>query len=132
MTAPGYLVVLGMPAQLGKRLGIPSGGGGSTLSGGASFAAATAIGQFTFYVRANAQTSLNDYQLPHNAEIGSMFTVFNIGGLTGGVTANVYPPTGGTINVNAGATATLTAIASGKGAFFVAVTATTFDAFLSN
>ena len=132
MTGPGALMQTGLPAQQAKRLGLASGTRESSLNGGAAFASAQAIGQFQFYVRANAQTSLNVYQLPSNAEIGSQYIVFNIGGITGGVTANVYPPTSGTINVNGGATATLTAIVSGKGAYFVAVTASTFDAFLSN
>lgn len=135
MVNPRGLIGLGMAAQLAKRLGTPSGTGDSNLNGGANLAGATAIGQFQFYVRANAQTSLNVYQLPNNAEVGSEYTVFNIGGITGGVTANVYPPTitggTGTINVAGGATATLTAVVSGKSAFFVAVTASTFDAFLT-
>ena len=70
----------------------------SNLNGGAAFASATAIGQFQFYVRANAQTSLNVYQLPNNAEPGSEYTIYNIGGVSGrGVTANVYPPVNGII-----------------------------------
>ena len=132
MTAPGYLMHLGMPAQQAKRLGIDSGGAAALVNGGASFSAAQALSQFQIYVRANAQSSANIYQMPNNAEIGTEYAIFNIGGITGGVTANVYPPTGGTFNVNAGATATLTAIASGKGIFLVAVSATTFDVFLSS
>ena len=132
MTSPRGLIGLGLPAQLAKRLGIGSGTTDANLNGGANFAGATAIGQFQFYVRANAQTSLNVYQMPTNAEVGSEYAIFNIGGLTGGVTANVYPPAGGTFNVNGGATATLTAIATGKGIFLVAVTASTYDAFLSS
>lgn len=131
MTNPRGLIGLGMPAQLARRLGIPSGVGDSNLNGGANFAGAAQIGQYQFYVRANAQSALNVYQLPNNAEIGSEYVVFNIGGITGGVTANVYPPANGVINVAAGATATLTAIVSGKSAMFIAVTASTFDAFLS-
>ena len=131
MVSPRGLIGLGMPGQQAKRLGLPSGPTESLVNGGAAFASATAIGQFQFYVRANAQTSLNVYQLPNNAEIGSEYVVFNIGGITGGVTANVYPPASGTINVAGGATATLTAIVSGKSAMFVAITASTFDAFLS-
>jgi hypothetical protein len=135
MALPRYLIGVGMPAQLAKRVGLPSDAASANLNGGANLAGATAIGQFQFYVRANAQTSLNVYQLPNNSEPGSEYTVFNIGGITGGVTANVYPPTitggTGTINVAGGATATLTAIVSGKSAFFVCVTASTFDAFLT-
>ena len=131
MTSPRGLMSFGLAAQLAKRLGLASGQGDSLLNGGANFAAAQAIGQFQFYVRANSQTGAATYQLPNNAEIGSEYTIFNIGGLTGGVTANVYPPVGGTINVAAGATATLSAIVSGKSAMFIAVTASTFDAFLS-
>jgi hypothetical protein len=131
MTYPRGLMGLGLAAQLAKRLGLDSSAGGANLNGGAAFATAAAIGQFQFYVRANAQTGAATYQLPPNAEIGSEYTIFNLGGITGGVTANVYPPVGGTINVAAGATATLTAIVSGKSAFFVAVTASTFDAFLT-
>lgn len=131
MTSPRGLMGVGIPAQAAKRLGTPSGVAESLLAGGASLAAAAAIGQFQFYVRANAQTSAAVFQLPNNAEIGSEYLVFNIGGTTGGVTANVYPPTGGTIVVAAGATATLSAVATGKGAMYVAITASTFDAFLS-
>jgi hypothetical protein len=134
MVTPRYLIGIGMPAQQAKRLGLDV-GGSNPLAGGANLAGATAIGQFAFYVRANAQTSLNVYQMPNNAEPGSEYTIFNIGGVTGGVTANVYPPTitggTGTFNVNGGATATLTAIATGKGLFLVAVTASTFDVLLS-
>jgi hypothetical protein len=129
MPTPRYLIGVGMPAQQAKRLGLPSDAASSNLNGGAAFASATAIGQFQFYVRANAITSANVYQLPNNAEVGSEYTIFNIG--PGSVAANVYPPVGGTINVAAGATATLTAVATGKGAFFIAVTASTFDALLS-
>jgi|SRR5580704_7313872 hypothetical protein len=132
MTAPGYLMRLGMPSQQAKRLGVDSGGGGANLNGGAAFASATAIGQFAIYVRANAQTGANVYQMPNNAEIGTEFMIFNIGGTTGGVTANVYPPTGGTFNIgSASATSTLTTVATGKGIFLVAITASTFDVFLS-
>jgi hypothetical protein len=132
MTNPRGLMGVGMPAQQAKRVGLDSGAAASNLNGGAAFASATAIGQFQFYVRANAQTSLNVYQLPNNAEIGSEYTVFNIGGITGGVTCNVYPPAGGTINVAAGATATLTAVVTGKANFFIAITASTFDVMLSS
>jgi hypothetical protein len=132
MATPSALMRLGLPGQQAKRLGIDAGQGSSLLSGGAAFSSAKAIGQFAIYVRANAQSGANVYQMPNNSEIGTEYAIFNIGGITGGVTANVYPPTGGTFNVNAGATATLTAIASGKGIFLVCVTASTFDAFLSS
>jgi hypothetical protein len=136
MPVPRYLIGLGLPAQLAKRLGMPSGTTEANLNGGANFAGAAAIGQFQFYVRANAQTSLNVYQMPNNAEPGSEFEIFNIGGITGGVTANIYPPTisggTGTFNVAAGATATLTAVATGKGIFLTAITASTFDVLLSS
>jgi hypothetical protein len=132
MTYPRGLIGLGLPAQLAKRLGLDSSTAAANLNGGANLAGATAIGQFQFYVRANAQTSLNVYQLPNNAEIGSEYTIFNLGGITGGVTCNVYPPSGGQFNVAAGATATLAAIVSGKAAFFLAVTASTFDVMLSS
>lgn len=132
MTGPSGLMQFGLPSQPAKRLGLAAGTRESGLNGGAAFASAQAIGQFQFYVRANAQSGLNNYQLPSNAEIGSQYVVYNIGGITGGVTANVYPPANGTVNVNAGATATLVAIVSGKGAFFVAVSASTFDAVLSS
>lgn len=136
MTAlPRYLIGLGLPAGLAQRLGLDV-KGNNPVAGGANLAGAAAIGQFAFYVRANAQTSLNVYQLPNNAEPGSQYYVYNIGGITGGVTANIYPPTitggTGTINVAAGATATLQAIVSGKGAIFIAVTASTFDVMLSS
>jgi hypothetical protein len=135
MATPSALARMGLPAQQAKRLGIDAGVGSSALNGGAAFSSAKAIGQFAIYVRANAQSGANVYQMPSNAEIGTEYMIFNIGGITGGVTANVYPPTisggTGTFNVNAGATATLTAIASGKGIFLVCVTASTFDAFLS-
>jgi hypothetical protein len=132
MVSPRGLIGLGMATQLAKRLGIASGTADANLNGGASFAAATAIGQFQFYVRANAQSSANVFQMPNTAEIGSEYTIFN----TGSVAGSIYPPTitGGTgvFNVNGGATATLTSIATGKGVFLVAVTASTFDAFLSS
>ena len=131
MPIPRYLIGVGMPSQLAKRLGFPSDASSSNLNGGAAFASATAIGQFQFYVRANAQTSLNVYQLPNNAEPGSEYTIYNIGGVSGGVTANVYPPVNGVIYVSAGATATLAAVVTGKSMFFVCITASTFDAFLS-
>jgi hypothetical protein len=120
-----------MAAQLAKRLGIPADTASSNINGGANFAGATAIGQFQFYVRANAQNGLYIYQMPNNAEVGSEYVIFNIGA-TG---AAVYPPTisggTGTFNINAGATGTLTAIATGKGMFLIAVTASTFDAYLT-
>lgn len=127
MTEPRGLIGLGLPGQLAKRLGIASRTTDSNLNGGAAFASATAIGQFQFYVRANAQAGANIFQLPSNAEVGSEYTIFN----TGSVAGSIYPPANGVLNVNAGATATLAAVATGKGAFFVAVTASTFDAFLS-
>jgi hypothetical protein len=129
MTSPRGLMGLGLAAQVAKRLGIASGTTDANLNGGASFAAATAIGQFQFYVRANPIGGSNNFILPNTAEIGSEYTIFNAG--PGTAAANVYPPVGGTINVAAGATATLAAVVTGKGAFFIAVTATTFDAFLS-
>jgi hypothetical protein len=129
MVEPRGLIGVGMPAQLAKRLGVPSRASDANINGGANLAAAAAIGQFQFYVRANAQTGAATYQMPNNAEIGSEYVIFNIGGITGGVTANVYPPTGGTFNVSGGATATLTAVVSGKGAILIAVTASTFDVF---
>jgi hypothetical protein len=132
MALPRYLIGVGLSAQLAKRLGVPADTASANLNGGANFAGATAIGQFQFYVRANAQTSLNVYQMPSNGEPGSEYSIFNIGGITGGVTANVYPPVGGTFNVSGGATATLTAVVSGKGLFLVCVTASTYDAFLSS
>jgi hypothetical protein len=133
MTSPRGLMGVGMPAQQAKRIGFPTGAVESASNGGAAFASATAIGQFQFYVRANAQSSLNNYILPNNAEIGSEYVIFNIGGVTGGVTANIYPPSGGAAYVGgvAGATATLVAIVSGKSATFIAITASTFDALLS-
>jgi hypothetical protein len=131
MVNPRGLIGLGMPAQQAKRLGTPSSTGEANLNGGAAFSSAVAIGQFQFYVRANAQASANVYQMPANAEIGSEFTIFN----TGSVAGSVYPPTitggTGTFNVNAGATATLSSVATGKGIFLVAVTASTYDAFLT-
>lgn len=131
MSTPSALMRLGLPAQQAKRLGLDAGVSSSTLSGGAAFASAQAIGQFALYVRANPQSGANIYQMPNNAEVGTEYLIYNIGGVTGGVTGQVYPPTGGTFNVNLGATATGTFIATGKGVFIVAVTATTFDVFLS-
>jgi hypothetical protein len=133
MALPRYLIGVGMPAQLAKRVGFPTDAASANSNGGAAFASATAIGQFQFYVRANAQSSLNVYVLPSNAEPGSEYIVMNLGGVTGGVTANVYPPAGGQAYVGgvAGATATLVAIVSGKAATFIAITASTFDAILS-
>ena len=132
MANPRGLMSFGLAGQLAKRLGIASATGDAGLNGGASFAAATLIGQFQFYVRANAQAGANVFQMPNSAEVGSEFTIFNNGSVAG----SLYPPTisGGTgvFNVNGGATATLTSIATGKGIFLVAVTASTYDAFLSS
>lgn len=132
MTSPRGLMGFGLAAQLAKRLGVASATGDANLNGGAAFSSATAIGQFQFYVRANAQSSANIYQMPNSAEVGSEYTIFN----TGSVAGSLYPPTitggTGTFNVNAGATATLTSIATGKGVFLVAVTASTFDVLLSS
>jgi hypothetical protein len=131
MVNPRGLIGVGMPAQLAKRLGTPSSALESNLNGGAAFSSAAAIGQFQFYVRANAQTGANIYQMPANGEIGSEFCVYNFGGISSGVTCNLYPPIGGTFNIPGGATATLTAVATGKAIFLIAVTASTYDAFLS-
>jgi hypothetical protein len=131
MTEPRGLIGLGLAGQLAKRLGVPSRTGDSNLAGGNGFANAIAIGQFQFYVRANSQTSARTYIMTSVAEVGSEYQIFNIGGLTGGTTADIYPPSGGTFNVNGGATATMTQIATGKGIMLVAITASTFDAFLT-
>src|SRR5271154_49080 len=121
MVEPRGLIGVGLPGQLAKRLGLPARSTDSNANGGAAFARATAIGQFQFYVRANTANAAYLYQLPPNAEVGSEYTIFNIG--TAG--AGVYPPPisggTGTFNVNGGATATLTAVATGKGIFLVAV-----------
>src|SRR5271154_1810791 len=109
MVEPRGLIGVGLPGQLAKRLGLPARSTDSNANGGAAFASATAIGQFQFYVRANTANAAYLYQLPPNAEVGSEYTIFNIG-TTG---AGVYPPASGTINVAAGATATLAAIATG-------------------
>jgi hypothetical protein len=118
---------VGMAAQLAKRLGLASRTTDSNLNGGASAAAAAAIGQFQFYVRANAQNAAHVYQLPSNAEVGSEYTIVNVGAATG---ALVYPPANGVIN-NITATGTAIAIATGKSAFLVCITASTFDSILS-
>ncbi len=131
MVEPRGLIGVGMSGQLAKRLGVPSRATDANLAGGNGYAAATAVGQFQFYVRANAQTSARTYIMTSVAEIGSEYQVFNIGGLTGGTTVDLYPPAGGTFNVNGGATATMTQIATGKGIMLVAITASTFDAFLT-
>jgi hypothetical protein len=121
----------GLPAQLAKRLGLETNLGAAPLAGGASFAAAQAIGQFQFYARLNQQSGANIYQMPSNAEPGSEFTLVNIG--TVAVTCAVYPPTNGTFNTNVnGVTATAIVIATGKGAFVIAVTASTMDILLSS
>ena len=132
MTNPRGLIGLGMPAQLAKRIGFASGSDASNLAGGNGYSAAVAVGQFQFYVRANSQTSARTYIMTSVAEVGSEYRIFNIGGLTGGTTTDLYPPSGGTFNVNGGATATMTQIATGKGLFLIAITASTFDAFLSS
>jgi hypothetical protein len=132
MATPSALMRLGLPAQQAKRLGIDMGSGSSLLAGGAAYATATAIGQFAIYVRANAQSGANVYQMPSNAEIGTEYVFYNLGGITGGVTANLYPPAGGTFNIGStSATSTLTAVTSGKGLFLIAITASTFDVLLS-
>jgi|SRR5580704_1227938 hypothetical protein len=128
MVEPRGLIGVGMPSQLAKRLGIPARTTDSNLNGiGTTFAGAAAIGQFQFYVRANAQSTAIGYVMPNNAEVGSDYMIFN----TGAVTAEIWPPSGGTFNVAAGATATGTSLAVGKGMFLIAVTASTFDAFLT-
>jgi hypothetical protein len=127
MTEPRGLIGVGLAAQLAKRLGVPARATDANLNGGAAFASATAIGQFQFYVRANAQAGANVYILTSVAEVGSEYQIFNIGSVAG----SIYPPVGGTVNVNAGATATLVAVATGKGIFLVAVSASTYDAFLT-
>ncbi len=129
MVEPRGLIGVGMAAQLAKRLGIPSRTTDANLNGaGTTFAAAAAIGQFQFYVRANAQSTAIGFVMPNNAEVGSEYQIFN----SGAVTAEIWPPSGGTFNVNAGATATGTSLAVGKGMFVCAITATTFDVFLSS
>jgi hypothetical protein len=128
MSTPSALMRMGLPSQQAKRLGIDAGTGSSNLNGGAAFASAAAIGQFQLYVRANCQTSANIFQLPSNAEIGTPYTIFNAGAVSGAV----YPPVNGTVNINAGATASLVTLAIGKGLFFVAITASTFDVMYSN
>lgn len=127
MVEPRGLIGVGMPAQQAKRLGLPSRAADANLNGGANLAAAGAIGQFQFYVRANAQNAAHVYQLPSNAEVGSEYTIVNVGAATG---ALLYPPTSGVIN-NITATGTAIAIATGKSAFLVCITASTFDSILS-
>lgn len=131
MALPRYLMSFGLPAQLAKRLGLETNLGAAPLAGGANYAGAVAIGQFQFYARLNQQASANTFIMPNNAEPGSEFTLVNIG--TVNVACNVYPPAGGTFNTNAnGVTGTLTVIATGKGAFIIAVTASTMDILLSS
>jgi len=118
-----------MAAQLAKRIGIPSRATDAAVTPtGTTQATAAAIGQFQFYVRASpTATSAVGVILPSNAEVGSEYTVFNL------VTATliVWPPSGGQVFVVAGITATGTSVSTGKAATFLAITASTFDAFLS-
>lgn len=129
MVEPRGLIGLGLAGQLAKRLGIPSRSTDSAVTAaGTTQATAAAIGQFQFYVRATpTATSAVGLILPSNAEVGSEYTVFNL------VTATliVWPPSGGQMFVAAGLTATGTSVSTGKAATFLAITATSFDAFLS-
>jgi hypothetical protein len=118
-------MTFGLPAQAAKRLGLDP---NSVNGTGTSQAGATAIGQFNFYVRANSQSGATAYILTSVAEVGSDYTVFN----SGASSCIIWPPVGGQFNVGAGATATGVTIAVGKGGFFLAVTATTFDVLLSS
>jgi hypothetical protein len=130
MTEPRGLIGLGLAGQLAKRLGIPSRSADSAVTpAGTTQATAQAIGQFQFYVRASpVTTSAVGLILPSNAEVGSDYMVVNA--LT--ATLIVWPPTGGgQLLVNLGVTGTGVSIASGKGASFIAITASTFDAWLS-
>ena len=127
MTAPRGLMGVGMPAQLAKRLGIPSGNGDATLSGtGTTQATAAAIGQFQFYVRGvGTATSAVGYILPSNAEVGSEYKVMNTT-----ATMVIWPPVGGQLLIPGGLTATGISLSVGKGGAFIAVSSSLFDTYL--
>ena len=128
MVNPRGLIGLGMPAQQAKRLGIPSSTAEANVNAaGTTQATAQAIGQFQFYVRSiGITTSAIGLILPSNAEIGSEYIVVNTT-----TSCVVWPPVNGQLLVANGLTATGTSIATGKGALFIAITASTFDTFLT-
>jgi hypothetical protein len=128
MVNPRGLIGLGMPAQLAKRIGVPSSTGEANLSAaGTTQATAQAIGQFQFYVRSiGITTSAIGLILPTNAEIGSEYIVVNTT-----TSCVVWPPVNGQLLISGGVTATGVSIAVGKGALFIAITASTFDTFLT-
>jgi hypothetical protein len=129
MVEPRGLIGVGMPAQQAKRIGMPSRSTDSNLAAaGTTQATAAAIGQFQFYVRGiPTATSAVGLILPSNAEVGSDYIVFN----TVTATLIIWPPANGQIFVAAGLTATGTSVSTGKSATFIAITASTFDTFLS-
>ena len=92
-------------------------GVGTTQSG------AAAISALQFYVRGNATAGQYAFVISSVAVTGNQFVIFN----TGTATAVVWPPSGGTVNT----TATGLSVGVLKGITFMCVTATTFDAMLS-
>lgn len=121
------LMSFGLPAQAAKRLGLDP----TTVTGtGTTQATAQAIGQFQFYVRANAGgASAYGYIMSSIAEVGSEYVVNCISSTT----VILWPPVGGLFLSTSitGATATGVSLALGRGAIVLAVTASTFDVLIS-
>ena len=118
------LMTFGLPAQAAKRLGLdPT----TVNAAGTTQATAQAIGQFQFYVRSvGITTSAVGLILTSVAEVGSEYMVVNTT-----TSCVVWPPVNGQLLISGGLTATGVSIAVGKGAIFLAVTASTFDTFLT-
>jgi hypothetical protein len=120
-------MTFGLPAQAAKRLGLDP----TVVTGaGTSQATAQAIGQFQFFVRAVAGgASAYGYIMTSVAEVGSEYTVV----CESSTTVILWPPSGGQFISTSivGATATGVSLAIGRGAFVLAVTATTFDVLIS-
>lgn len=119
------LMTFGLPAQAAKRLGLDP----TIVTGaGTSQATAQAIGQFQFFVRAQAGgASAYGYIMSSVCEIGGEYNVF----CETSTTVVVWPPSGGQFYVAGGLTATGTSVPNGKMAFFLCVTASTFNVGLS-
>lgn len=97
---------------------------------GTSQATAQAIGQFQFYVRAQAGgASAYGLIMSSVCEVGSEYNVI----CETSTTIVLWPPSGGQFLSTSitGTTATGVSLAIGRGAFLMAVTASTFDVQIS-
>ena len=121
------LMTFGLPAQAAKRLGLDP----TVVTGaGTSQATAQAIGQFQFFVRAQAGgASAYGLIMSSVVEVGSEYNVI----CETSTTVVLWPPSGGQFLSTsiAGLTATGVSLAIGRGAFVLAVTASTFDVAIS-